>query len=264
MATFRTRRSDYKAGTIGDSIGLRLPKARFQQFDAGILGLGDISRASDTTEAVCAIFDLGGFTDFSRQVDPHLAVPAFMTAFLGWLFREVREQSVLTDPDDSDTLLLYSPLPFFAKFMGDGVLFLWNVETLHIDALMNIAPTLGNITMRYQRDLLPQVRRIVADPPDKLRVGLARGRVLSIGNGSDFVGPAINLSARLQKLIPSLTFCCSGRGFDFEHHDHAQSRERLVLKLASVRGIGERELVYVLRDEYDALGNADKALLKDP
>ena len=36
--------------------------------------------------------------------------------------------------------------------------------------------------------------------PLKLRCGIARGQIMSIGDASLFVGPCINVAARLQKL----------------------------------------------------------------
>ena len=46
------------------------------------------------------------------------------------------------------------------------------------------------------------------EPPNKLRCGIARGNVFPIGNGCNFVGPCINISARLQK-FKGLSFAFS-------------------------------------------------------
>ncbi len=59
-----------------------LDNEQFDKFNAGLLGLGDISLRSTQVEALAAIFDLSGFTIFCGQVDPHLAVPEYLSQFL--------------------------------------------------------------------------------------------------------------------------------------------------------------------------------------
>ena len=54
---------------------LMLSSEQFDRFNPDVLGLGDISSRSTQVEALAAIFDLSGFTNFCSQVDPHLAVP---------------------------------------------------------------------------------------------------------------------------------------------------------------------------------------------
>ena len=88
------------------------------------------------------------------------------------------------------------------------------------------------------------------------------GDIYTVGNGKDFFGACINIAARLQKL-GGLTFCVSRRGFDFEKHLGQGYKEYFEIKLANIRGIGENELVYVLKNEYVKLDNADKLLVRD-
>ena len=84
-----------------------------------------------------------------------------------------------------------------------------------------------------------------------------------MGNAEDYVGPCINMAARLQKLS-DFTFCCSRRGFDFDEH-MARSRAKLfTIKAVDLRGIGDNELVWVPKDEFDALPTKQKALFRDP
>jgi hypothetical protein len=42
---------------------------------------------------LAAMFDLEGFTAFSDRRDPHLFVPQFVDAFLGWLFSTIKSLS---------------------------------------------------------------------------------------------------------------------------------------------------------------------------
>ena len=92
---------------------------------------------------------------------------------------------------------------------------------------------------------------------------MARGMVVSVGNGEDYVGPCINTAARLQKLS-SLTFCISRRGFDIEKNMPRETASKYILKSVPVRGIGECELVWIRKDEFDRLHDEEKKLFQEP
>jgi class 3 adenylate cyclase len=263
VGIFRTNRRDYLEEDRGDRIALILKQSALDRFTPEVLGLGDLAMPSVGTEAVCAIFDLGGFTTFSRQVDPHLVVPDYLQRFLDWLFQALKEEVIAENV--SGGAVVYTLLPFFAKFMGDGVLLLWDTAKITDNVgAFNIPISMARVCMSYSRDFLPEVRRRVVEPPPVLRCGVARGRVYSVGNGSDFVGPCINIAARLQKLAPGLGFCFSRRGFDAERDGNLASREQLVLKEVSIRGIGDRELVYIRKKEFGSLGADEQSLFRDP
>jgi class 3 adenylate cyclase len=95
-----------------------------------------------------------------------------------------------------------------------------------------------------------------------LRCGIARGQIISIGDGNDYVGSCINLASRLQKLS-QLTFAISRRGFDLSEEKY-KPWKYFVLKKVELRGIGKEELVYVKEHEFDALRAAERKLLKEP
>ena len=85
--------------------------------------------------------------------------------------------------------------------------------------------------------------------------------VISIGNGEDYVGPCINIASRLQKLS-SLTFCVSRRGFDLEKYMPEETAVKYALKSVALRGIGEDELVWVRKEEFEELSAEEKKLFK--
>lgn len=158
----------------------KLPHLRrevYDRFNASVLGLGDLSVASKEHEAVAAVFDLAGFTNFCRQIDPQLAIPEYLGAFLEWLFREIKEGSV-SGPDNEehhpDEIKAMTTLPFFAKFLGDGVLFLWDCAGLTDRAIWSIPEMVMQICYRYEYKFLPGISRTVSDPPPALRCGLAQ------------------------------------------------------------------------------------------
>jgi class 3 adenylate cyclase len=250
-----------------------LRRERYDQFNASVLGLGDLTARSKDVDAVAAVFDLAGFTQFCNQIDPQLAISEYLSAFIEWLFDQVKRQSVVVEhaEDGSETIgeaedgtiRAFATLPFFAKFMGDGVLFLWDTAGLTEQAICSIPMIAIQICAGYAVEFLPTISFSVSDPPSELRCGIARGKVFSVGNGQDFVGPCINMASRLQKLsLISMAF--SRRGFNADKHMDKHMRGHFVLKKVAVRGIGEGELVYVDRSDYERLPDEEKALFSEP
>ena len=240
---------------------LTVTSEQFDRFNPDVLGLGDIGSPSAQVEALAAVFDLSGFTSFCSQVDPHLAVPEYLSSFLAWLFAEIKKGSVKESLEEEK--ILWAGLPFLAKFLGDGVLFLWDTKNMGGAEICNVVTSLWEICGNYVREFYPIIRKVVAQPPKVLRCGVSRGLVFSVGNGEDYVGPCINIAARLQKLS-SLTFCFSRRGFDVEKHMPEETAAKYVLKSVSLRGIGEDELVWVRKEEFDGLQDEEKALFISP
>ncbi len=231
----------------------------FDNFNPSVLGLGDISLRSKDKDAVAAALDLSGFTNFCSQVDPQLSVPEYLSQFLDWLFSQIRTESLIKSYPEGKSL--YCDLPFLSKFLGDGILFLWDCKNMGHVHLCNIIVSLRNICFRYKYEFYPNIIKIVNAPPSTLRCGIARGKVFSVGNGEDFVGPCINIASRLQKLS-LLNLCFSRRGFDIKKGMTETERENYVVKLVTIRGIGD-ELVGVIKNEFDSLPKEEKALFKD-
>jgi len=259
MGLYKTSKSDYQAEPRAKGATVSLPGHVYSNFDEKILDLGNITRVSTSRDAIAAVFDLARFTTFCGQIDPQLSVPEYMSVFLAWLFERIR--AAATVRKRRDRMLLRTPLPFFAKFMGDGVLFLWDTAGLSSKQVVEIAIAMSEITHEYKRAMYPNAKYHFVDPPPALRVGVARGQVLSIGDGRDFVGPCINVAARLQKLSESVHFCLSARGFHVFSTEYA---EELVAKTIPVRGVGARELVFVFGEDYLKLQKAEKSLFQEP
>ena len=260
MAKFEIVSTDYTNVKVDDRKNIRIiKKDKFDSFNESVLGLGDINTKSNQINALSVIFDLEGFTNFCRQIDPQLAVPEYLNEFLSWLFSQIRIELInKTFPEGYQT---YSELPFLAKYLGDGVLFLWDVSSLSDTQILNIVVSMKEICKNYTKKFLPTITNGIVSPPSRLRCGIARGAIYSVGNGNDFIGPCINMSARLQKLH-SLTFCFSRRGMNPERFSESQKKFFLTKKV-DIRGIGNDELVCVLESEYKNLEEEDKAKFKD-
>ena len=255
------RRRASPATTTGTGRVRLVESGTFDRFNPAVLGLGDINVLSKEVEALAVVLDLSGFTKFCNQVDPQLAVPAYLSQFMDWLFDRIK--TGLTKTNYSDRKALWADLPFLSKFLGDGVLFLWNTRGMSENLICDMVSTLYEICDGYRHQFYPEIRKVVASPPDTLRCGIARGRVFSVGNGRDYIGHCINLASRLQKLS-LLTFCFPRRGFDVAHCMRGTLREKVVGKRVAIRGIWESDLVWVIQEEYENLPDREKTLFGEP
>lgn len=240
---------------------LFLENENFKQFNVNVLGLGDVNLPSKKIEALAAVFDLSGFTTFCSQIDPQLSVPDYLSRFLDWLFDEIQKQFVIRK--QTKGRLLYANFPFLAKFMGDGVLFLWDTNNLNGIQICNIVLMLEKIQIEYKKKFYPKIKKIVTYAPNTLRCGIARGTVFSVGDGNDYVGPCINIASRLQKMC-GLTFCVSRKGFDFEKDMSATRASSFEIKSLKLRDTGDYELVWVLKEEFKRLKPDKKSLFLEP
>ncbi|MEM7291782.1 MAG: hypothetical protein AAF420_00140 [Pseudomonadota bacterium] len=249
---------DYKKVDLGRG-GYRnaLEIDEFKRFNTNLLNLGEVSNDAETINAIAAVYDLEGFTDFCNQLDPQLVVPEYLDAFVGWLFDSVVDE--FKKEQVGDDVHLWGSLPFFAKFLGDGVMFLWDSNMIGGQpGVGNVVISLSRICRRYLTEFEPKIQESMTKVPRRLRVGIARGQVLSIGDGQDYVGPCINMASRLQKL-GSLTFAVSRRGIDPRKCFSQGVAETLVQKRTRIRGIGESEVVLIFKDEFEMLDPNERA-----
>ena len=255
--TYKRLPADPKKYGAGFSLN-SLTKQTFESFNTSVLGLGDISQDGKYVQALVALCDLEGFTGFCNQVDSHLVIPEFLAKFLDWTFQTLANHT--KEGETADRVRIWGSLPLFAKFLGDGVLFLWDTQySGGASGIRNIIADMYKIVQEYQADFLPTICKHVNNPPLKLRCGIARGQVVSVGDGNDYVGSCINMAARLQKLS-SLSFAVARRGIDLS----SDVWKAFTPKRVDLRGIGEKELVYIPAEEFDALDDADKGLFIDP
>jgi hypothetical protein len=246
----------------GSSNVSAVKKEAFDKFNPSVLGLGDIRNESIAVPCVAALFDLQGFTIFCKQIEPNLSVPIYLSGFLNWIFSAIRKETIYKEY--SNGVSLYHELPFFTKFMGDGLLVLWNTRRMGSPGQHNLILSCSNILDQYRNEFAPSMRKKVSDVPPILRCGIAKGTVFSVGNGEDYVGSCINVAARLQKLA-GLPIAFARRGFDPEEAwKEKQHVQNWLLRKVSIRGIGENELVYVPKKEFAALSSTEQTLFTEP
>jgi len=234
--------------------------SQLKKFNPQVLGLGNLSADAQEREVIAAVFDLAGFTKLCAQFDPYLVVPKFLSMFLNWLFGQVTDEMMKKKYRQGYSF--HNHLPFFAKFLGDGVLFLWDSRKMNETLRCNTIVGLNNICNRYIRSFVPMIRKEVSSVPSKLRCGVARGKVLSLGNGEDYVGPCINIAARLQK-ESRVTFCFQRKGFEYEKGMTEETASFYTVRAITIRGIENKELVCVRKRDFDGLSKRDKAVFSD-
>jgi class 3 adenylate cyclase len=261
MPRFRVPKSEFRLVEVSGKKYPAISKAAFESFNISVLGLGNVSAPSEPTDAVAAVFDLAGFTNFCKQIEPHLSVPHYLNAFLTWLMRQIREE--MLQAEAKDTVRLGCPLPFFVKFLGDGLVVLWNSKEMNDAERRNVLIEMHRVCQKYVTEFLPTLRGKIVDAPRQLRCGMARGTVFSVGEGEDYVGSCINMAARVQKL-PGISYCFNRRGFEIEISSHSFFTQKIVIKRVSIRGIGDHELVCVLRSELESLSAKDQKIYQDP
>jgi len=115
--------------------GLMTPSA-FADYTPLMLGLGDISRESKPYHAICAVYDLQGFTAFCQQIDPQLAVPQYLSRFLRWIFKAIRDETVRKVGGQG--ISLWHELPDCTKFLGDGLLLIWDTSGMELHHQHNL------------------------------------------------------------------------------------------------------------------------------
>jgi class 3 adenylate cyclase len=230
------------------------------QFNPSMLALGDISTPCQEKEAIVAVCDLTGFTKFCNQVDSYLAIPRFLSDFLEWFFDSIRDE--LIEENFQNHTSFWADLPSLVKFLGDGLLLVWNTRNMLEDQICRIVTSLYNICIEYRQEFYPKINMVVNKPPTVLRCGVARGKVFTVGNGKDYVGHCINNASRLSQLGP-LSFCFPHRGFQVRDHMPEEYANLFIQKYISVRGVGDNELVWVVKDEFNRLPERGKVLFRD-
>jgi class 3 adenylate cyclase len=238
-----------------------LEKEVITRFNPSILNLGDISTPCQEKEAVAAVLDLTGFTAFCSQADSYLAIPRFLNDFLEWFFNSLSDG--LTEEDFGNRSSFWADFPRLVKFLGDGILVVWNARRMTEEQICRIVTTLFDICRNYRREFYPRIAMAVSKPPVTLRCGVARGKVFTVGDGKDFVGHCINTASRLSHLEP-LTFCFPHRGFQVRENMPVEYRQLFVPRYITIRGVGGNEPVWVVREEYEKLARSRKGSPDNP
>jgi class 3 adenylate cyclase len=262
MGLFKQQSTDYVKVTIGNRTGWALSQDKYDAFNVSILGLGDLEREAREIDAIAVNLDLEAFTNFCKQPDAHLSVPHFTREFLTWLMNKLKGATTVSFPNPAlvpkNLVPLYSHLPFFVKFMGDGVLVLYDASLMDAVGRRNVIVNYAGICTEYRKAFLPVQRGKFVDCPPCLHCGIALGKVYAIGDGNDFIGSSINMSSRLLRL-PGIRFAFNRKGFDLSGPNLPPFFNEIVIVRAPIRGVNDAELAGFHKSNWDTLSAQDKS-----
>lgn len=225
-------------------------------------------------EAVAAVFDLEGYTKFCQTPDFKTTVGRFQSRFLHWIIEELKRSSLKCEKvrDSEDVVELFCPPPRKVKFMGDGLLILWDVS-VEEDSIKNQSVKTQDIKDRikenivymcylicekYKDGLYEEMKTIhLANIPKRLRCGISQGQVYSIDEFNDYIGPCINMASRLEHL-PRCTFAFDSTGFDVSKSSYSLFKEHFLIAKRSIRGVSALTPVAILCVEFEDMPPDEK------
>jgi len=138
-------------------------------------------------EVVAAIIDLRGFSAFCEQ--PHIESP--YTCGLMYAFYQSVEQR------------FHKFRPDLIKYLGDGVLVLWETTFEDRAAALNICLN-GMLELHGKWDEVRRSPQFSHGAPEEVAVGISFGLASQIPGADDYIGRPINVASRLCSV-------CSGR-----------------------------------------------------
>jgi class 3 adenylate cyclase len=211
------------------------------------------STASLPKHGLVLIFDLEGFSKFFSQPDVQEYVPKYLNHVLDAV-KICIEGGEIYWWNGKKT---YEPLPepIHWKFLGDGLLIIWDYNMFDKHNLVRLFNRLWTLKRNYSRINSKAIEDVpVIDIPQRIRFGLASGTIYKLNykdSGTDeFIGYSINLASRLQAYCPELGFIASARISpsmkDLEKHSYMK------IIATKLRGF-PREIVIIDKYEYSNL-----------
>jgi len=219
---------------------------------------------NDLARIIVVILDLEGFTNFfdSASVNKNIVVASYINSFLRWVnYRLDSEVNRGRLPER----------PRLSKFLGDGMLYIWEVEKQRFTPrrildLINFCYNLTSGKDRYEVEFLSKFMNELGqnwscDYPKHLRGSISLGHAVKYvqqGRSMDYISECINIASRLLKINPKVYFMA--------HSDVYIGPEMLNLgyvkkKIPNIRGISKPIAVYIDKEDFTAL--SDKSMFQD-
>jgi len=212
---------------------------------------------SDLVEIIVALFDLEGFTKFfnSSSVIRNTIIPAFINAFLSWLNYSFSNS--------------YFPMPNYSKFLGDGVLLIWETKKQPLlkgalkTEFMNFCWNMVRGQKEsYEKEFLPEVKRRIkpirtCEYPKHLRVCVSLGHAVKYvrGKSVEYVSECINVASRIIKRNPELYFIAHS---NLVTNEEVFGKKYVHKQLTQVKGIDKPICVYIEETDFKGLTNKGK------
>jgi hypothetical protein len=200
------------------------------------------------------MFDLEVFSKFFSQPDVQNYVPRFLNIILDAVELSYKGGNVYWYKDGKEKLRQL-PEPIHSKFLGDGGLYIWDLNAFADEDLISFANRLWslktnfNIVTKLAAEEVP-----IMEIPKRIRFGISAGSVYKLtyerSNKEEFIGYSINLASRLQSYCREVGFIVSGRVNLKTKVLDKHTYKRVIAN--NIKGFPE-EIVIVDKTDYDKL-----------
>lgn len=213
---------------------------------------------------IVAVLDLEGFTNFFSKASPNqnIIIASYISAFLSWLnFKLDLEEKRI-------------PKPRLSKFLGDGVLYVWETKEgkrgqIALD-LLNFCWNMTRGGDRYEISFLPKFISQLGhkwpscEYPKHLKAGISTGPAVKYtwrSHPPEYVAESINIATRLCGVHAELYFIAHS---DLLLDDEIMTTFKYVekqIKSGVVKGIDKPLAVFIDEDDFNSL--PDKTMFSD-
>lgn len=225
------------------------------------------TKAGNPELGLALVFDISGFTNFFNKPDLQYYITDYINHIIECIEINIYGGNAYWVPEEEFKSNLPLTLkPKMRKFLGDGMLYIWENDeknTLNNDSFkIKLINRLWNLQLHYNYINKHLYERIpIGDLPTTVKFGIAKGTLYKLtekDGTNDYIGPCINLASRLVKYCQEINFIASAR-LDI-------SKEKLIEHgyfriIAKELRSFENEIIFIERKDYDRINEPDKLRL---
>ncbi|MBN7799506.1 hypothetical protein J0A67_01470 [Algoriphagus aestuariicola] len=222
--------------------------------------------AERPTIGLALVFDISGFTNFFNKPDIHYYVTDYINQIINCVETNIFGGLDFWSNEEEDEIDALDAKPILRKFLGDGMLYVWEDNDEGIlsvpDIKIDLINRLWNIQLKFDKinkrlnETIP-----IGDLPNSIKFGIAQGTIFKLTevNGTiDCIGPCINLASRLVKYSHEINFIASARLNLPKQKLEENGYFRIIAK--ELRSF-ENEIVIIDKNDYENVNLADKKRL---
>jgi len=223
--------------------------------------------ASPPFKSIALLFDLEGFSGFFSQPDVHDYISKYLNLIIDAVSKTFKGGELYWDRNlkGKPAIVASLPKPIHVKFLGDGVLYIWNHNDFTQAQIIQLVDRVWSLKNAFSSvcekasDLLP-----VNDFPRRIRFGIAAGTVYKLTcedeTADEYIGYCINLVSRLQSYSRDIGFIVSNRLNIPKNTILKHGYKKCIAK--KIRGFPQ-EIVIVDTHDYENLDDATRKELFD-
>lgn len=223
------------------------------------------NKAERPSVGLALVFDVSGFTNFFNKPD----IQDYITDYINKIIDCVEtciwggNSFWLEEKPHMEKL---RAVPVLRKFLGDGMLYVWENDEKDLFEKSSFKMTLLNRLWSIQK-YFDKINNALyedmptGDLPRTVKFGIAQGtiyKLLENDGTTDYIGPCINLASRLVKYCPEVNFIASARVKI--SNDYLKSNGYIRVIASELRSF-EKEIIIIEKDDYNAVSNIDKKRL---